>query len=131
MHPDVHDTGIVLRLTHGIGNAAATLGVLNPKVTDALVGIGERETSTLGMRERRRVEVQLHLVLLSPLNPALEMFQLTLVTVNELTSEVTIYLVQVQAVVTTQQSLYELNILTYFIDITGTTRIVTCGLNAT
>ena len=39
MYPDIHDTRVALELTHCVGDAAATLGVLNPEVADALVGI--------------------------------------------------------------------------------------------
>ena len=55
----------------------------------------------------------------------------TLVAVDELSTEVTIDLVQIQAVVTGQQCLHELDVLTNLIDVTGTARIVTRGLNAT
>ena len=49
VHPDIHDTRIALRLTHGIGYAAATLGMLYPKVAYGFVGIGEGQIATLGM----------------------------------------------------------------------------------
>ena len=39
VYPDVHDTWIVLELTHSIGNATATLGVLYPELADSRVGI--------------------------------------------------------------------------------------------
>ena len=39
--PDVHDTGIALCLTHGVGDAAAAPGMLNPELADLLVGIGQ------------------------------------------------------------------------------------------
>ena len=51
VHPQVHDTGVVLCLTHSIGNITATLGVLNPELTDALIRIGQREAARLGVRE--------------------------------------------------------------------------------
>jgi len=41
MDPDIHDTGIALCLTHGVGDASATLGMLDPEVADVLVGIGQ------------------------------------------------------------------------------------------
>ena len=69
MHPQVHDTGIALSLTHGIGYLTATLGMLYPEGTDTLIGIGERQTATLGMREAAGVEIQFGIVLLSPINP--------------------------------------------------------------
>ena len=53
VYPDVHDTGVVLGLTHSVCNAAATLGVLNPEVADALVGVTQRQVTTLRVRERR------------------------------------------------------------------------------
>jgi hypothetical protein len=39
MYPDVHDTWVVLELTHSVCNAAATLGVLNPELADSWVRI--------------------------------------------------------------------------------------------
>ena len=41
VHPDVHDAWIALCPTHGIGNPAATLGILNPEFADTLVGISQ------------------------------------------------------------------------------------------
>ena len=49
VYPDVHDTGIVLRLTHGVGDTTATLGVLNPEVADGLIGVRKSETTALGV----------------------------------------------------------------------------------
>ena len=51
VNPEVHDTWVVLCLTHGIGDVAATLGVLNPERADALVGIRQCQTARLWMRE--------------------------------------------------------------------------------
>ena len=39
VYPDVHDTWVVLELTHSVCNAAATLGVLNPELADSWVRI--------------------------------------------------------------------------------------------
>ena len=51
VYPYVHNTRIVLSLTHRVCNIAAALGVLYPELTDALVGICQREVSALGVRE--------------------------------------------------------------------------------
>ena len=51
MHPYIHDTWISLVLTHSIGNATATFGVLNPEFTDCLVRIRQCEVTTLWVRE--------------------------------------------------------------------------------
>ena len=51
VYPDVHDTGVVLSLTHGVGDATAALGVLNPEVADGLVGVRQREVAALRVRE--------------------------------------------------------------------------------
>ena len=131
VHPDIHDARIALRLTHGIGNATTTLRVLNPKVTNRLIRIRQRELTTLRVGERCGVEVEHHLVLASPLYPTLEMLGATLIAVDKLSTEVTVDLMQIQAVVTSEQRLHELDVLTNLIDVTGTARIVTCGLNAT
>ena len=42
VNPKVHDARVALTLTHLFSHGAATLGVLNPEVADALIGIGER-----------------------------------------------------------------------------------------
>ena len=131
VHPDVHDAGVALRLTHGIGNSTATLRVLNPKVTNRLIRIRQRELTALRVGERCGVEVEHHLVLASPLYPTLEMLGATLIAVDKLSTEVTVDLMQIQAVVTSEQRLHELDVLTNLIDVTGAARIVTRGLNAT
>ena len=130
MHPDIHDTGVVLGLTHRIGNATATLGMINPEVANTFIWIRQREFATLRMGERRRVEVKFHIVLLGPVYPALEMLHLHFITIDELSTEITIDLMEVQTVVARNKGLDELDVLTYLVDITGTSRIVSCGLNA-
>ena len=130
VHPDVHDAGVALCLAHRVGNVAAALGVLYPEVAYALVRVGEGEVAALGVREGCGVEVELHAVLLGPLHPALEVFHLDLVAVDELASEVAVYLVQVQAVLSCQQSLDELDVLAHLVDVAGTAGIVSCGLYA-
>ena len=59
------------------------------------------------------------------------MLHATLVTIYELSTKVAIYLVQVQAVVTSQQGLYKFDILAHLVDITGTSGVVTSGLDTT
>ena len=59
------------------------------------------------------------------------MLRATLVAVDELSTEVTVDLMQIQTMVTSEQRLHELDVLTNLIDVTGTARIVTRGLNAT
>ena len=39
VYPDVHDTWVVLELTHSVCNAATTLGVFNPELADSWVRI--------------------------------------------------------------------------------------------
>ena len=131
VHPDVHDAGVALRLTHGVGDASAALRVLNPEVADALVGVRQRQAAALRMRERGRVEVQHHVVFLGPLHPALEVLHFHLVAVDKLSAEVTVDFVQVQAVVAGQQRLHKLDVLSHLVDVAGAAGIVACGLNAT
>ena len=83
------------------------------------------------MRETGGVEVELHVILLGPVNPALEVLYLHLVTIHELTAEVSIDLMEVQTVVTGDEGLHELDVLTHLVNITGTTRVIAGGLNAT
>ena len=52
------------------------------------------------MRERSRVEVKLHVMLLTPFNPTLEVFRFYLIAVNHLALEISVNLMQVQAVST-------------------------------
>ena len=131
MHPQVHDTRIVLTLTHLFGNGTTTLGVLNPKITDSFIRIRQGQVARLRMRERCGIEVQLHVVLSSPLHPALEMRRFYLITIYKLTTEVTIYFVQIQAMVTRNQRSSLEDIGTQFIDIASLARIVARSLNAT
>ena len=49
MNPDIHNTGVVLILTHGIGYAATAFGMFNPEVANSLVGIRKCEVTALGM----------------------------------------------------------------------------------
>ena len=49
VHPDIHDGGVALCLTHRVGDAAAALGVLNPELADGGVGIREGEVAALGV----------------------------------------------------------------------------------
>ena len=131
MYPYVHDTGIALGNTHSLGNGAATLRVLDPEVANLGIGIRERQITRLGVRERRRVEVELHVVGLGPIDPALEVARLYLVTIYELITEVAIDLVQVQAVLTRNERSGLQHILTQLVDVAGTTRVVTRSLNTT
>ena len=104
--------------------------MLNPEITDALVRIRQCQVAALGVGETGGIEVELHVVLLGPVNPALEMLYLYLVSVNELIAEVTIDFMEVQTVITSDERLYKLDVFTYLIYITGTTRIITCGLDS-
>ena len=105
--------------------------MLNPEVADFLVRVGKGEVATLGVRERGGVEVELHVVLLAPLHPALEVLNAYLVAVNELAAEFSVGLVQVQTECTGEHGLYFLDVLTQFVDVAGLARIVTCGLDTT
>ena len=122
---------VVLCLTHCIGNTATTLGMLNPEVADAFVGIRQGQVAALRVRKTGGIEVKLHVVFLGPLNPTLEVLHLYLITIHELTAEVSIDLMEVQTVITGDEGLHEFNVFAYLIYITGTTGIVACGLDAT
>ena len=58
------------------------------------------------------------------------MLHLDLVAVDELASEVAVYLVQVQAVVAGQEGLDELDVLAHLVDVAGAAGIVACSLYA-
>ena len=130
VHPEVHDRGVALRLAHLFGNGAAALGVFHPEVPDSGVGVGQREIAALGVRERRRVEVELHAVLFRPLDPALEMPGLHLVAVDRLAAELAVDLVQVQAVRTGDERLGLKDVGTQLPDVAGFARVVARGLDA-
>ena len=49
VNPHVHDTWIVLSLSHSVRDVAAALCVLHPELANALVRIGKREITALGM----------------------------------------------------------------------------------
>ena len=129
MDPDVHDARIILGLSHCVGYAAAALGVLDPELTDGRIRIRETKVTALGMAERGGVEIKLEIVLLSPLDPALELLYAHLVAVDELSSKVTIDLMEVYTVITGKQGLHKLKVSADLIDVAGTTRIVACGLD--
>ena len=130
VYPEVHDRGVALRLAHLFGNGAAALGVFHPEVPDSGVGVGQREIAALGVRERRRVEVELHAVLFRPLDPALEMPGLHLVAVDRLAAELAVDLVQVQAVRTGNERLGLEDVGTQLFDVAGFARVVARSLDA-
>ena len=49
VHPQVHYTGIALRLAHDFRYLAATLSMLDPELAYALVGVGKRQVAALGV----------------------------------------------------------------------------------
>ena len=128
--PDVHDAGVALGLAHRVRDAAAALGVLDPEFADGGIGIGEGQVAALGMAEGGGVEVQLHVVLLGPLDPALEVIDGDLVAVHELAAEVAVDLVEVQAVVARDEALREFDVGPDLVDVAGAARIVAGGLDA-
>ena len=81
------------------------------------------------MRERSRVEIELHVLLLCPLHPTCELLYGYLVTVDLLAPELTIYLVEIETEGTSEERVYLFNILSEFIDIASLARIVTCTLD--
>ena len=131
VYPQVHDTGVALCLSDGVGDVATAARVLNPEVSDAVVRIGETEVSALGMRETGAVEVEFGVVLLSPVDPTLEVGDVDLITVNDLPFEVAINLVEIQTVVARNEALCLQDVGTQLVDVTSLTRIVTCTLDAT
>ena len=129
MHPDVHDAGVALSLAHRVGYPAAAFGVLDPETADALVRIGQGEVSALGMAERGGVEVKLEVVVLRPLDPALEVFHADLVAIDEFTSEISVDFVEVDAVVARKQGLHEFKVLPDLVNVAGAAGIVAGGLD--
>jgi hypothetical protein len=83
------------------------------------------------VRERSRVEVELHVLLLSPLHPACKLIYGYLVTVNLLATELTINLMKVETESTSQERVHLLDVLTEFVDVASLSRIVTCALDTT
>ena len=130
VNPYVHDAGIALRFSHGIGDDAAALRVLNPEVAYLLVGVGQGEVPALGVRETGGIEVEVHTVSLGPVHPSLEMLHFHLVAVDKLSAEFTIGLMKVHTEGTAEERHHLEQVLAHLIDIAGPTRIVACGLNA-
>jgi hypothetical protein len=83
------------------------------------------------VRERSRVEVEFHVLLLSPLHPTCKLIYGYLVAVNLLATELTVNLMEVEAESTSQERVHLLDILTEFIDVASLSRIVTCTLDTT
>ena len=72
--------------------------MLDPELADALVGMGEREsTSRFGMREERRVEVQAQAARLGPIDPTREMFGRQFVPLDGLAPSLSIHRMQIDA----------------------------------
>ena len=82
------------------------------------------------MREGCGVEVELHPVLLTPFHPALEVSRLNLVTVNVLALEITVDLVQVQTLCSTEEALHELDVAAELVDVAGAARVVAGRLDS-
>ena len=81
------------------------------------------------MRERSRVEVELHVLLLSPLHPTCKLIYGYLVAVDLLATELTVNLVEVETESTSQERVHLLDILSEFIDVASLARVVTCTLD--
>lgn len=75
-----------------------------------LSGLASDRLPLLGCEKLVELKSSLEVVLLGPLNPALEIRSIYLVTVNELTAKLTVGFVQVEAVSTGQQALYLLDV---------------------
>ncbi len=103
MHPEIHDTLVVELTAHLVGNSAATLGVLDPEISDALVGVTQREIARLGVRERCGVKIKFETIGLGPVDPALEMLDTHFIAVNIFAAKLAIDFVKVDAVAATQQ----------------------------
>ena len=83
------------------------------------------------MRERSRVEVELHVLFLSPLHPACKLVNGYFVAVNLLATELSVDFMKVEAESTSEERVHLLDILTEFIDVASLARIVTCALDTT
>ena len=129
MDPDVHDTRVVLCLTHGVGDAAAALCVLDPELADSGIRIGKAQIPALRMAERSGVEVKFEIIGLSPLDPALEVLDTHLVAVHEFASEIPVDLMEVDTVVTGEESLDELQVSADLVNVAGASGIVSGGLD--
>ena len=82
------------------------------------------------MREGCGVEVELHIVLLSPVHPAAEMFRCHLVPVHSLPLEVAVDFVEIEPVGSRNQGLCLYDILSELIDISRFPWIVSCNLDS-
>ena len=130
VHPEVHDAGVALSLTHGVGDVAAALGVLDPELADALVGIGQRERAALGMGEGRGVEVEQRARLLAPIDPRLEILHGDFVAIHSLALEIAVDLVQIEAVAAGDEALGLEHVGTQLVDVAGGAGKVAGGLDA-
>ena len=129
VNPKVHDARVILSLAHSIGDITTTFGVLDPEIADALIGVGQREAAALGMREAAAVEVQLGMVGFGPVDPALKILYGHFIAVHDLAFEITVYLVQVQTVVTRNQAHGHEDIRPQLIDVTSSAGEIACALN--
>ena len=130
MYPQIHDTRITLALTHLFCNSTATLCMLYPEVTNTFIRIRKGKITTLRMRERSGIEIQLHIIFSCPLYPTFEVSRFYLVTVNKFATEVTIDFMKIQAVSSRNIAGCFQYVLSQFFHITSLARIVSGSLNA-
>ena len=105
--------------------------MLNPEVADALIGIGQRQVAAFRVGEGCAVEVELRACFLTPINPALEILYGHFVAINHFTLEISVNLMEIQAVSAWNEALSLEDVAAQLVDVPSLTRIVACTLDAT
>ncbi len=128
--PDVHHRWRAQLLAKVRRHAAAGLHVVDPELTNFVIGVGEgKAVGAQRMREAGRVKIQPQLVGFRPLDPVLKVFRLDGVAIDRRVG-LQIDSVQVQAFWPRDQAQGQFQIGPQLGGVTRLARIVTCGLDA-
>ena len=128
VNPKIHDTRIVLIFSHLVGDPPATTSMFYPKFTNRIVGIGKCKHAAFRVGKRSGIKIELQSVLFGPLHPTGKVIGSNLVTIDLLTAEIAIHLVQIDAMRTGQQRFHFKQIGTHFVDIASFTGIISRSL---
>ena len=124
-HPDIRHAGAAERLAKGGADLARSPAMLDPKLPDPLVGMGERETAgRFCVGKAGGIEIEPHSPLLRPLDPGLEVGRFNLVAINLLPGKLAVEGMQVEPVAARDEREGHVEIGPQFIRRAGLARIV-------
>ena len=99
-HPDVGDARRAKCAPHRRADVAADNAVLDPKLADALVAMGEREPVVrVGVGEKSGVKIKAQLLLFCPVDPALEVVWFQCIALDCFSAGLGVGRMQIEAVI--------------------------------